>query len=240
MSELYSSGVINIPNVTGNIVITAIATPAVVSSISAVYTQSGTVYDTDSLDSLKDDLVVTASYEGGTSGVVDEEDYTLSGTLTVGTSSVTVSYGGKTTTFTVTVSQFVNGLVDGTYNGGGGQYTVSNNEIIVDTYTASYKNTNIPLKAPVELHSGDVVKFVSTRSGSSPSTSYSIPFALVNIASGTATGWATFSPVQQETQNKTLTLSSDLTATGLRIQSAGNTLGYDFILSVLVNNEVIF
>lgn len=105
MSNLYTSGVINIPSVTGNIVITAVATPAVVSSISAVYTQSGTVYDTDSLDDLKDDLVVAATYEGGATGVIPSTDYTLSGTLAVGTSTITVSYGGKTATFTVTVTE---------------------------------------------------------------------------------------------------------------------------------------
>lgn len=71
--------------------------------ITAVYTQSGTVYDTDSLDSLKADLVVTAFYQGGGSKAVT--DYTLNGTLTVGTSTITVSYGGKTTTFTVTVTE---------------------------------------------------------------------------------------------------------------------------------------
>ena len=77
---------------------------ATVTSIDAVYTQSGTVYDTDSLDSLKDDLVVTAHWSNGTASTVASADYTLSGTLTVGTSTITVTYGGKTTTFTVTVS----------------------------------------------------------------------------------------------------------------------------------------
>lgn len=76
--------------------------PVPLASISAVYTQSGTVYDTDSLDSLKSDLVVTATYEDSTTETVT--DYTLSGTLAVGTSTITVAYGGKTTTFTVTVS----------------------------------------------------------------------------------------------------------------------------------------
>lgn len=70
-------------------------------SITAVYTQSGTVYDTDSLDSLKSDLIVTANYEDGTSATVS--DYTLSGTLAEGTSTITVTYGGKTTTFSVVV-----------------------------------------------------------------------------------------------------------------------------------------
>lgn len=71
-------------------------------SISAVYTQSGTVYDTDSLDSLKTDLVVTAHYDDQSTETVTA--YTLSGTLAEGTSTVTVSYKGKTTTFTVVVT----------------------------------------------------------------------------------------------------------------------------------------
>ena len=71
-------------------------------SISAEYTQSGTVYETDTLDSLKTDLVVTAQYSDSTTEVVTT--YTLSGTLTEGTSTITVTYEGKTTTFTVTVS----------------------------------------------------------------------------------------------------------------------------------------
>lgn len=80
---------------------------AAVTSITAVYTQSGTVYDTASLDDLKSDLVVTAYYDDSTSGVVPSANYTLSGTLSVGTSTITVSYGGKTTTFTVTVTEYV-------------------------------------------------------------------------------------------------------------------------------------
>jgi hypothetical protein len=75
--------------------------------ITAAYTQSGTVYDTDSLDSLKADLVVTAFYQRGGSKTVT--DYTLSGTLTDGTSTITVSYGGETTTFDVVVAHAVDG-----------------------------------------------------------------------------------------------------------------------------------
>lgn len=81
---------------------TALYPPANLSSISAVYTQSGTVYNTDSLDSLKADLVVTAHYSDSTTATVT--NYVLSGTLTVGTSTITVAYGGKTTTFSVTVT----------------------------------------------------------------------------------------------------------------------------------------
>ncbi len=103
-STAYSNGTISIPAVTGALVISVSAAAKTVSSISAVYTQSGTVYDTDTLDSLKSDLVVTATYSDSSTDTVPSADYTLSGTLTAGTSTVTVSFGGKTTTFTVTVT----------------------------------------------------------------------------------------------------------------------------------------
>ena len=80
----------------------ALYPPVSLLSITAVYTQSGTVYDTDSLGSLKSDLVVTAHYDDSTTATVT--NYTLSGTLAEGTSTITVMYGGKTTTFTVIVS----------------------------------------------------------------------------------------------------------------------------------------
>lgn len=79
-------------------------TQATMTSIYAVYTQSGMVYDTDSLDTLKTDLVVTAHWSDSSISTVPSTDYTLSGTLTAETSTITVVYGDKTTTFTVTVS----------------------------------------------------------------------------------------------------------------------------------------
>ncbi len=75
---------------------------APVASISAVYTQSRTVYDSDDLDVLRGDLVVTATHTDGSSAV--RTDYTLSGTLSAGTSVVTVTLDGKTATFDVTVA----------------------------------------------------------------------------------------------------------------------------------------
>lgn len=109
-STAYSSGTVSIPSVTGNIVITATAVLAA-QSITATYTQSGTVYDTDSLNSLKADLVVTANYSGGTSETVPASAYTLSGTLTEGTSTITVSYAGLTDTFAVMVTHVEVGLL---------------------------------------------------------------------------------------------------------------------------------
>lgn len=78
-------------------------------SVTAVFTQgSATIYDTDSLDTLKQYLVVTATYSDSTTATVT--DYTLSGTLTEGTSTITVSYGGKTDTFNVTVTHMAGGV----------------------------------------------------------------------------------------------------------------------------------
>lgn len=71
--------------------------------ISAVFTQGNTVvYPTTPLNDLKAYLVVTGYYSNGTSRVVT--DYSLSGTLATGTSTVTVAKERRTTTFNVTVS----------------------------------------------------------------------------------------------------------------------------------------
>ena len=82
----------------------ALYPPVDLASISATFAQgSHVVYNTDTLDSLKPYLTVRAIYSDQTTQTVT--NYTLSGTLTVGTSRITVSYGGKTTTFTVTVTE---------------------------------------------------------------------------------------------------------------------------------------
>lgn len=110
-STAYSNGTISIASVTGALVISVAAAAVVLSSISAVYTQSGTVYSNASLDSLKTDLVVTATYSDSSTATVPSADYTLSGTLTPGTSTITASYSGKTTTFTVTVTEYVDNSI---------------------------------------------------------------------------------------------------------------------------------
>lgn len=72
-------------------------------SISAVFEQGdNTVYATSSLDDLRQYLIVTATYDDGTEGEL--ATYTLSGTLSVGTSVITVSAEEKNATFNVTVS----------------------------------------------------------------------------------------------------------------------------------------
>lgn len=73
-----------------------------VTSISAVFTQgSAVIYTTDTLDSLKQYLTVTATYDDSTTADVTAL-CTLSGTLTEGTSTITATYEGQSATFNVT------------------------------------------------------------------------------------------------------------------------------------------
>ncbi len=74
--------------------------------INAVFTQGSVkVFATTDIDSLKEYLKVTAVYNSGRTEDIASGDYTLSGTLSVGTSAITVAYSGKETTFNVTVSE---------------------------------------------------------------------------------------------------------------------------------------
>ena len=82
----------------------ALYPPVSLTSISAVYTQSGRIEETNELSDLIKDLVVTAHWDDGTRTAIGSAQYTLSGTLVSGTSTITVSYGGKTTTFDVVVT----------------------------------------------------------------------------------------------------------------------------------------
>ena len=79
--------------------------------IVADYEQDRPIYDTDSLDAIKvgDDLIVTAYYDDGTHIELADSAYTLSGALTAGTSTITVSYGGKTDTIMVVVTHKIEG-----------------------------------------------------------------------------------------------------------------------------------
>jgi len=73
--------------------------------ISAVFNSGSTVlYPNTSLDDLKAFLTVTATYADSHSSEV--VSYALSGSLVVGVNTITVSYQNKTTTFTVTISDY--------------------------------------------------------------------------------------------------------------------------------------
>lgn len=143
---------------------TALYPPANLVSISAVYTQSGTVYDTDSLDALKTDLVVTARMDDGTTRTVTE--YTLIGTLAEGTSTITVSYGGKTTTFTVTVSErgALYPLTDGTFALNSGSVTISNGNHIKIEYPNAVSQSNLFINFKDQLYATIATHVLNNRS----------------------------------------------------------------------------
>lgn len=105
MTGYFLNGSISIPNVTGDVVITCSAVLDI-SSISAVFNQGSHVVNaTDSLDSLKPYLTVTATYLSGNVAILSDSEYELSGTLSEGTSIITASYADKTDTFTVNVAE---------------------------------------------------------------------------------------------------------------------------------------
>lgn len=107
-----------------------------VTSISAVFNPGTTViYTSDTVEDLRQCLAVTAHKSDGTSAVVS--DYTLSGTLTAGISTITVTYQDKTTTFEVTV-------VDSTiiYNMPNTPKTFNGSSDYVDTEIALLKDND--------------------------------------------------------------------------------------------------
>lgn len=109
---------------------------ATCTGITASYTQSGTVYSDDSLDSLKSDLVVTALYDNGTSQVLSDSAYTLTGSLGSATSVITATFSGKTATFNVSVT-----LVGST------EYADAlSNWFLTATPTATYSDGKISIK----------------------------------------------------------------------------------------------
>lgn len=75
-------------------------------SITAVYDSTHTAEISDTLDSLRPYITVTAHYNGARDTVVT--DYALSGTLNVGDNIITVIFGGLRTTITVTAIRVPN------------------------------------------------------------------------------------------------------------------------------------
>lgn len=117
VASVSSSGVVTalgygnatITATAGNVSATCAVTIAQASlvGIEATFTQGANIiYDTDSLDTLKQYLVVTATWSDSSVTTVASTDYTLSGTLTAGTSTITATYSGKSDQFTVTVTHF--------------------------------------------------------------------------------------------------------------------------------------
>ncbi len=152
----------------GQSLVTALAAALGVNSlvsISAVYTQTETVTTNTPLNDLKTDLVVTATHADSSTETVPSADYMLSGTLIAGTSTVTVSYAGKTTTFNVTVTASPQLVTDGlmTY---------------FDLRTAQYNNAASGGKTVIYSSDGNYSAYAWSGGGiSEQSAQYGMKFA---------------------------------------------------------------
>ena len=120
---------------------TVTVTANVIESITAVFTPGDRIFCTvDTLDDLKPYLVVTGTYTDGTTE--SETTYTLSGTLTAGTSTITVSYDGETDTFTVSGVRTATKLfTNAVWHPFGSAGTVSTSESANGTLVASFNTT---------------------------------------------------------------------------------------------------
>lgn len=151
--------------------------------ITAVYTQSGTVYEIDELNTLKSDLVVTYYENAQSIGVVlSENSYTLAGTLTTGTSVITATYQGVSDTFSVTVTADP-GVITAVYTPSGTVYTATNlddlKSNLVVTYVERPNATGVVLADSAYTLSGTLVEGTSTVTVTYGS--YTTTFTVANV-----------------------------------------------------------
>lgn len=192
----------------------ALYPPANLLSITAVFNQGSTViYDNQSLNDLKQYLTVTAHYDNGTTSSVT--NYTLSGTLATGTSTITVSYGGKTDTFNVTVTHAVM------------QYTITNNLTNVsNSNAATVINENLAYSGTLTAASGYVMGTVTVSMGNTDitATAYNSETGAISIASVTGNVTITATAVEDVGWISGVAYASDVINmgdNGYRINSSG-------------------
>ena len=158
------------------------------SSITAEYTQGSTaVYPTTSLDSLKNNLVVKANYSDNSQATLNSSDYSLSGTLSVGPSTITVTYSDKSATFTVNVieePEIVEELTEADYLIKINFSDTSQSGKLVDS-SGNNNNLNLKNTSANVLSNGELVVNNKTNCGTNLTTlstpfegdSYSVEFA---------------------------------------------------------------
>ena len=155
--------------------ITEVSTELItLSSINATYTQGSTiVYPSTSLENLKNNLVVIATYSDGSTKTITS--YSLSGTLSVGTSTITVTYSEKTTTFNVTVSEEPSETIT---------YTVTNNLTnVVNSNSATTLAEGVSYSATLTPISGYELSAVTVTMGGTDITSSVYSNGVISISS---------------------------------------------------------
>lgn len=116
-------------------------------SLNAVL-NGGTFYVGDPIDNIKPYLTVTANWSDSTSTTVPSGSYTLSGSLSnVGANTITVSYGGQSTTVTVNVVSVELVSISAVYTQSGTVYTsdtldnLKSDLVVTATYSDSSTST---------------------------------------------------------------------------------------------------
>ena len=200
----------------------------VLTSITAVYNGTATIYTTTPVNNLKGNLTVTAKYDKGSDKTLNAGDYNLSGNLTVGESTITVTYQGKEDTFKVTVISIitkaeieitapVNGIAPSTTATGTGNFTIG---------TVSWSPADNPFKggeqytATVTLTANQYHTFTSELS---PSTVNGAPATVSNNTGAAVTLSYTF----VETDTRTATALAIKTQPTKRTYTHGDELDLD-------------
>ena len=151
--------------------------------ITAVYNGTATIYSTTPLNNLKENLTVKAQYSNGSEITLSQNEYTLSGTLAVGISTVIVSYAGETTIFTITVS--AKNLTGITLNTASVGKYYSQNETLNLTglvVTANYSDST----------SDAVINYTTSPTNGSPLSTTGTITVTVSYTEGAVTRTATF------------------------------------------------
>ncbi len=184
-----------------------------ISSISAVFNQGNAIITTnDNIGSLRQYLTVTANYSDGTSEILSSSDYTLSGTLSEGTSTLTVTYKGKEDTFNVNVTD---GLRVNLFD----SMTAPNVNLYIRTYD-------------MVISSGGNINYSSSYISVKPNTTYTITKSVSNsFRIGTTTDVPNYAVNVLQTEanhnGTTITITTDTNANYLFFTYLINNGEYD-------------
>lgn len=174
------------------------------SSISATFNQgSNKIYNTDSLDTLKNYLTVTATYSNNSIKTVT--DYNLSGTLSIGVSTITVTYSNKTATFNVTVSKVETPATT---------YTITNNltNVVTNNPSASVTEGNSYV-ATLTANSGYTLDNVTVTMAGTDITSSCYLDGSINISNITGNIIITASAIKTTTEEAVKYFRDELVGT---------------------------
>ena len=174
------------------------------SSISATFNQgSNKIYNTDSLDTLKNYLTVTATYSNNSTKTVT--DYVLSGTLSIGVSTITVTYSNKTATFNVTVSEVETPATT---------YTITNNltNVVTNNPSASVTEGNSYV-ATLTANSGYTLDNVTVTMAGTNITSSCYSDGSINISNVTGNIIITASAIKTTTEEAVKYFRDELVGT---------------------------